>query len=867
MDAEKIIQDLNRKFASPLPEFYKRQIIFWYDEDREFEDQVPEITLDNAKIVALTGSNTFAVKKLLCEEDTTSNYLVYDPRAFTRDDDNWLINIQLYSEEFHADLNSIWMDEMGLPATPIIRNQVKHYRKFFRAKERRELVKKYSSNISTAPQMHLAVMAALAGCNDIQPNKTIKSVLHAGLDLDTNSIYQSFLTYGAEKPFWVMVSQATGYNEGDDSKLGRLAIHMLLTATTRTMHPDHLAGLGAFISIPHQAYCYDLISDWLHSEDNMQLYEVARYVEYHAKLHQRFSKLAVEDLVDTECFPCINECILTALMKEISDHIIQVDTIKATVEKRRTMAWYESVSCYYDGLFQVANMQAFYIDHSAGFHTVEPHKIWKEYTTEYYQMDTYYRQFHLCFQRSLKTSNPPLDDLFKHVAEKVEGLYSHWYLGNLGQNWTDACADQLCEYGHILEVPQQTDFYLTKVKTNDNRVFVIISDALRYEVAASLSEQLQREMQCKVSLNSCEAIFPTVTKYGMAALLPHKKLEVVLRSNGVLGMLADGQPTDAGYRDKVLKATNPNSVALKYDNIIGLKRLERAALVKGMDIVYIYHDTIDEASHTADTAVFPACDDAITEIKNLIRIIVNEFGGTNAIVTADHGFLYTYSPLNEDGKVDKTTPNEQDIEIDRRYIITKKGVKPDYLLPISFPAGEPDFDAFASRESVRIKKKGGGLNFVHGGISLQEMVVPVLEFQFMRNSSKMYQRNKEQIDTKPVTISLLSASRKTSNMIFPLNFYQKEPVGGNREAASYLLYFVDSNGQKVSDTCKIIADKTSDNAQERTFRCNFNLRSQKYSNRETYYLVIADESGLQAPIKEEFQIDIAFAVDEFNFFG
>ena len=155
---------------------------------------------------------------------------------------------------------------------------------------------------------------------------------------------------------------------------------------------------------------------------------------------------------------------------------------------------------------------------------------------------------------------------------------------------------------------------------------------------------------------------------------------------------------------------------------------------------------------------------------------------------------------------------------------------------------------------------------MHGGISLQEMVVPVLEFQFLRNAYKMYQRNKDKIDTKPVTISLLSASRKISNMIFSLNFYQKEAVGGNREAASYLLYFVDVNGQKISDTCKIIADKTSDNAQERTFRCNFNLRSQKYSNRETYYLIIADESGLQAPIREEFQIDIAFAVDEFNFF-
>lgn len=867
MDLDKIVQDLNRRFSAPLPEFYKRRIIFWHDEDREFEDQLDELSIDGVKLVILTGSNTFAVKKLICEDDLSSNFLVYDPRSFTRDDDNWLINVQLYSEEFRADLNSIWMDEMGLPSTPIIRNQVKHYRKFFRAKERRDAIKKLSGGISTAPQMHLAVMAALGGCSDIQPNKIIKSVLRAGLDMDSNPVYQSFVSYGADKPFWVMVSQATGYNGGDEPKLNRLAIHILLTAATRTMHPDHLAGLGAYFSTPHQAYCYDFVSDWLHSEENHKLYEIARYVEYAAKLQQRFEKLEVADIVDTECFPCINECILTALMKEISDQIIKVDTIKATVEKRRTMVWYGNVSCYYDALLQVANMQAFFLEHSGGFHTVEPHKIWKEYTSDYYRMDGYYRQFQLCFGRCLKVSNQQLDDLIKHVADRVEGLYSHWFLGLLGQNWTDACAENLEKYGRILEVPRQEEFYSSKVYKNDNRIFVIISDALRYEVAASLSDQLKREMQCKVTLSSCQAFFPTATKFGMAALLPHRKLDAVLRTNGTLAILADGQSTDAGYREKILKAANSNSTALKYDDIIGMKRAERQALVKGMDVVYIYHDKIDEASHTSDSAVFPACDDAIAEIKNLIRIIVNEFGGTNVIVTADHGFLYTYSPLTEDAKVDKTTPGDLDVEIDRRYLITKKGAKPDYLLPVSFMGGNTEFDAFAPRENVRIKKKGGGLNYVHGGISLQEMVVPVLEFQFLRNSSKIYQRNKERYDTKPVTISLLSANRKISNMIFSLNFYQKEAVGDNREAATYLLYFTDSNEQKISDTGKIIADKTSENAQERTFRVNFSLRSQKYSNRETYYLIIADESGLQAPVREEFQIDIPFAVGEFNFFN
>lgn len=253
--------------------------------------------------------------------------------------------------------------------------------------------------------------------------------------------------------------------------------------------------------------------------------------------------------------------------------------------------------------------------------------------------------------------------------------YTHWFLGELGNNWSDACADELAQYGRVLEVPQQEDFYIRKVKNADNRVFVIISDAFRYEVAASLAEQLRRETQSKVSLGSCAGIFPTVTKFGMAALLPHKELSVTERSNVELQVLADGMSTDAGNRDKVLKTANSKSVALKYKDIAPMKRAERSAFVKGMDVVYIYHDKVDEASHTSDNMVFPACDDAIEEIKNIVRIIRNEFSGTRVYITADHGFLYTYSPLSEESKVDKTTTGDEDVEVDRRYLVTCKGGK------------------------------------------------------------------------------------------------------------------------------------------------------------------------------------------------
>lgn len=865
MDLETIIRDLNKRFAAPLPEFYQRRIIFWQDEDREFEERLDEIRLEHAKLLVLTGSNNFAAKKLLSVDDTTSDYLVYNPVSYDSLEDDWLLNIKLYSESFRADLVSIWMNEIDLPETLDFRRLVKVYKKFFGAQTRRAAFAKLNKGITTASQMHLAVMAAICGTNNTQPNSIIKAVIRGGMDRESNKIYRNLANYGAEVPFWTLVKQATGYFEGEDSSIENLVTHVLLTAMTRTLRTEYLAGLDDFISTPHQAWCYDFVSEWIAGDKNQELLPMVQHIEEKLFLRKRFKQVPLDDLVGTEVLPCVNECILTHLMTEISNHIVHVDAIINTVEKRRTLAWYEQVECYYEGILQVAKMQEFFLEHSTGFHTVEARAVWKEYTEQYYHMDTYYRQYHVAFGKSLTVGNDHLDDLFKQVTDTVEGLYTHWFLGELGNNWSDACADELAKYGRIMEVPQQIDFYHQRIKDEDNRVFVIISDALRYEVAASLAEQLRRETQSKVTLSSCEGIFPTVTKFGMAALLPHKQLSVNERSNGDLQILADGMSTDAGNRDKVLKAANGNSVALKYRDIAPMKRAERSALVKGMDVVYIYHDKIDEVSHTSDSMVFPACDDAIEEIKNIVRIIRNEFRGTRVYITADHGFLYTYSPLSEDFKVDKTTPSKQDVEIDRRYLITCKGAAPDYLLPVKFM--DDGYDAFAPRESVRIKKKGGGLNFVHGGISLQEMVVPVIEYHYLRSDSKAYQRNKAKYDTKPVEIGLLSASHKISNMIFSLNFYQKEAVGDNRSAANYLLYFVDSDGKQISDTVKIIADKTSDNGQERTFRCNFNLKSLKYDNTASYYLVIADEIGLQMPQREDFRIDIAFAVDEFDFFS
>ena len=60
--------------------------------------------------------------------------------------------------------------------------------------------------------------------------------------------------------------------------------------------------------------------------------------------------------------------------------------------------------------------------------------------------------------------------------------------------------------------------------------------------------------------------------------------------------------------------------------------------------------------------------------------------------------------------------------------------------------------------------------------------IPVIKSTIISLTDSMeYKRNKQKYDTKPVTVGLLSTSRKISNVVFSLNFYQKDAVSANRE--------------------------------------------------------------------------------------
>lgn len=860
MSVESIQFALNEQFAAPLPEFYKRRIVFWQDEDREFEAMLDEIKIPGVKVVKLTGTNNFAVKKMLLHDDTTSNYLIYNPFSYVNQQENWLRDIELFSEEYRADFISMQMSELNIDKTPAMRKTVKLYSKFLENKDRIAKLRKIGREYQTPLQLHIDIMAVLAGLNGGSAQDVFIAVLSAGLDEENNAVLNNIKRFGNIDAFWQLVRKYTGYIYEPEKPLGFFASHVLLTALAQTMNSSVLKGLERFVSESNKAYCYSIVHEWRNSADSDALFELCRTVEAELSLASRFEKQEIETLLTADIFPSIHESILKRFFSEVADHVVKTDLMLRTAENRRTSGWHEHFRYYYDCLYYMAKMQEFYQDNTAGFHIVEPKAIWKLYTEKAYEMDSFYRHFHYAFGNSLKNSNALLEDKLKHAADYVEALYQNWYLGELTGCWTNAISEGLSNIGYVSEIAKQHDFYPRYVRPlagKNSRAFVIISDALRYEVAAELCDTIIRTTKGTAKLDAVQAIFPSITKFGMANLLPGRNLSV----NDAIEVLVDDLPTRSTVeREKILCASNPNSVAVQYSDVLKMKRADRRELVSGKEVVYIYHNTIDAIGDKSPTEkkVFEACEEAMEEISNIVRIIINDMQGTDIFITADHGFLYTYSPLSESDKISKSTFSGTVHEVGRRYALTEPDATADYLMPVQLE-GEisgKSIKGYTPQDTTRIKISGGGENYVHGGVSLQEMVVPVISFKNLRTTSKKY------VEVSNAELKLLSESRKVSNLLFSLDFFQRQPIGEKIQPCAYSVYMTDDAGVMISDRQTIIADKTSSNASERVFRVRFNLKAGAYDKNKIYRLVIANDTDV--PEEVEFHIDIAFA-DDFGF--
>lgn len=242
----------------------------------------------------------------------------------------------------------------------------------------------------------------------------------------------------------------------------------------------------------------------------------------------------------------------------------------------------------------------------------------------------------------------------------------------------------------------------------------------------------------------------------------------------------------------------------------------------------------------------------------MVRNLVNHVSATNIYITADHGFIYRRSPLQEHDKLSKH--DTEAMEAGKRFLLTTAAFDLEGALSISmdYLLGEQTtLTAIVPRGVIRYKVQGPGANYVHGGASLQEIIIPLIKFKYVRKDA--YRATK-------VTVKLTNISRKITNRITYLEFLQTDKVEEKKLPLKLKLYFADAKGKRISNENIIIADSSSKQPQERTFREKFTLKDMAYDKSEHYYLIMEDEEESVEKIYEKipFTIDLLIS-DEFNF--
>lgn len=835
LNLKQIIDRLNAEFTGDT-----RKLVFWYDDKAEFAEDIESVELENAKVYQLKPDNQFATKRFLEREDTTTNYLIYAP--FPKPDvrENHLEDTLLYSKRFFADRASLLSVDLGIEEKykPIIEKHIK----FFASKERTQRF--YDLEIENFNEENILVglLSAVCKTRTCSFEEVLRVMITEGT-LEDNKFLAEMEKYDLLPSFWKLCEQQFGYTDAKPT-LEKLVVTMFVTSTARQLGCEVPAGWKSFVSYKSGniiAFLDNLMNSVLYSG---RFDELSKHVSDGLNIMSAFAGMQPEMLIDVETFISADQILVKWLIDRLTaeDTGAMLDrvTIPELCEKRMKMHFGKRTKKTYQLL-----LSAYHLIVAANYSCQDGFKnVIKQYLAKDYQIDQEYRKFYYSFDQIEDTG------AFEGLRTLIENIYTNEYLGKIMPKWNEG----IQETGALQEMPLQRNFYNRYLRNAKERTVVIISDAMRYEVGQELFKRMQDDPKCTAKMEAQLSVLPSYTRLGMAALLPHKSLTM---TDDFRVLVDDVLCNDLSGRQTVLQKHQANGVCVQFDDIKGLKKNDLRDIFTGMQVVYVYHNQIDARGDKATTEdeVFVACQEAIAEIMDLIRKISTNANTYRFIITSDHGFIYKRDKLSESDKIGAV--NDKKAFINRRFIVAQEAVVDEGVQSLSMGLILDNDDtkqvSFPVSSNV-FKVAGGGQNFVHGGSSPQEMLVPVLDIKMERGH----------METRPAQIALVSIVQKITNLITTMDFIQTDAVSDTVKKTTYKMYFVSEDNEKISNENIYIADSRDTDPQKRIFRMRFTFKNKKYDKNKQYYLVVYDDAtGIEA-FRHPVIMDLAFA-DDFGF--
>lgn len=831
LNLKQIEDKLNQEFEGE-----QRCLVFWYDDAAEFNDDIENINLHNAKIHRLNMNNLFKTKVLLEREDRESNYLLYAPYPKPLARDNHLADTIKYSKEFSADRATLLAVDLGIDEK--YKQVLQKHISFFRAKNRTNKFYQLEVDSFDDNLIEIGIMSVVTNSKIANFEEIVRIIL-TNSDIKNNQYLKEFKKYDIEDEFWKHVQKTFAYMD-DNPTLEKFVISLFLTYTARNLEKELPSSFDSYIlnnSGTVIAFMDQMMNSILYHEEFDRLSEKTFQAINGEKLFNTFN---IENLISLDVFKYVDQQVVKWMIERLLDENLTSKINEMNIpELCRFRESKHFGDLYYNEYHLLRH--AYHILSRVNYE-VESNlvSIIEQYDREGYIIDTHYRKFYYYLD---KISNY---HIFDDLRKLVENIYTNKYLDVLMREFNCKFSYEKIKGRYKL----QKDFYKNYVENNKEMTVVIVSDALRYEVGKELVKLMGRDQKFEsVEIEPQIGVIPSYTSLGMAALLPHKELTIDENHN----VLLDGESSsNLLQREAILKRKNKNSGAIQYDDLKKHTSTEMRDFFVGKEVVYIYHNQIDARGDKLNTEdeVFIACREAIDEIKEIIIRITDNVSRTRYVVTADHGFIYKRDKTIEADKIEKFTSKED--HINKRFIVSEKeyDVMGTKSMMLSEVLGNDDYRTVITPLTSNIfKLSGGGQNFVHGGSSPQEILVPVIQVKTVRGKQ----------ESENVKIALISMVSKITALNIILDFIQQERIDDVVQPTSYRIAFVDESNEIISNEEIYYAESKQEEAAKRIFKLTFNLKDQKYDRNQKYYLVARDaDTGIET-FRHEVIMDIAFA--------
>jgi uncharacterized protein (TIGR02687 family) len=837
-----MIEEKVKNYFEKYPDL---KILFFFDESQEFLEEVKSLAIPNIHVEFYTES-AFTIKCKLLNELIDTKVLLYLPMAHPNTQDEYhqfpLLGLLLANKELKLDNVGEFMENYGLQ------------------RHQKALVTKYMKELKySGVQMVCEPILNTYGFEEAAIQKGLIS---------------SFLKFKNIESWSLIISKLlTLLVTKDDTELNRV-ISKITELKMQDIIIQQVTEITSYVmkslcreELIQTARCvfYNKITQTIATVSNLDPYtsfkikdqtqivrlnQLLNEIEMNTHLSNSFievMKLVSNDikgdkLIDiygldanfAEFSPSMIWAVINSLQNQIADApeavIKKMDNIsiqQALDEGIQNLLKYLT---YMAKLHQMVNGISSYILN-------KPEDYLNAYSEELYFIDSLYRKAIKAY-KTIDHSELPSTILLDNLHLALNNRYEE-HTDKLNREWLK-CLNQFdFDYSKI-PVSKQYDFFKNEIEPLNQKVVVFISDALRYEVAHELLSELHGDVKNTAKIKFMMASIPSKTNIGMAQLLPTGDL---VYNNGEItnsSISTEGLPN----RNIILQKVKSDSLAVQFSEITSNSQEKNREIFKNA-VVYIYHDIIDSTGdkRASERRTFDVVPEAIDEIKRLVKSLHATFNVSKVIITADHGFLYNDREIEDKDLETISDPNPMTSH--NRYFITssKSQQSLGYSIPLSKTTAFNDNVFVTIPHSVnRYRKQGVGHQFVHGGGSLQEVVVPVIESS----------RKREEVVTKVKPTLINKGDLKVVSNVLRLNLLQETKVSRMEKEVNIStgLY---NNNILVSNEIISTLNSTSDSPSERALRIELTLASDTPKNAFLKLKVFDVEDRLNPLIEERVQ--------------